>query len=1195
MSLSADVKSRAWSDPARHGLRIWLQRKAPSMAPDLVAFSDYFQEALMEQFESFIEGFITNLPDVLRKMRANEDEQRQANMSDHDLDLERFLLIVSYTYEDRPRAAYEAFWDVPDGALMGFLNWASRRASTPLMSAFCEMLQSISQDEDCATSAHLFLLDEGAQSSKTRRSHSLTWAQIIHELTLFCTQIRDRPAAPQSYGQIKPNTGYVDFEPESFMMLECYLRVISRLCGESVEARLFLAQHPTFHITDALLQLTSSSIQTRVKACAFTTLRSLLSQKTRSANNVIWTALDVWVCGGFSPGSSTNKSSSLITAPMSQSSIQRILRGMGTGFEEPNAFIKLLCALVSPCEDESESGLHDSLPFPERLGDQIRMPGIGIYIDFALERIFAAQEPDIQDIAQLRIIQLTCLDLIATCLDTFNEDLVIFANQSNVMVDNAIQTSNLRTYVILHPFARVMEWMFNEKVMKALFSAVHQNAAEVGSSEPDSPLVLCVLRGIHVISLILDLQSTYLGIIRPLVQQETSQRQASVSDGAFTSFEDGIINHLSIVVDLGRYCSAGQPELVIAALKLLGKLSSSPKLASTTTRNRIISAFEVNDDSGSVSQSLVHEMKSPVDINLGQDHSAYIIKSQILDFILSCLKASPGQPTIAHLFLGFHCRQSDIDIIPDSPFTQEISLFHAILDIAVMDPVGEDDSLVSSWLVSLKHKAYQVLSHLWQAPLSANMVLNDIRPQRAFVRMFTDQITLGPNVLFDGVPYGNRDDMLASSASDCLAEFLGQRGLVLQYVSLELQQAVRIRLSTLKAAITRTLLGSTIDGDGQATENSTIFDLFDFIEIDFGSSLEIPFGAWASDMDLSVCLDSHGDDFRSYNLKRVHELLLLRRAELLKHNLLPDQQQLDAVNDNMNVVIGVCGINNRLQHIAAARLKLLGSWVHVVLMIIESGEFKGPEKTSLVLRTLQTILPAMENRLDYVEESLELAKLAKALIFCLDFESESFRQGDMGDLVADRLFHLYQVSLRAINLLGANPALKEIFYNISYRYLTGMSDIANGINGVQRRHSTKTIKAAGERFIELICDDAHSGEPMCRISALLLLGAFTKLAQKENSKYIVESLSRLNFIVIMVGSIQNFSAELEKTPPECKCTSILLSPISRVLTNLSRCPYAAVLLQCQARASSPSITDSVWRISCPERRSVPLYQGLEAL
>jgi len=48
----------------------------------------------------------------------------------------------------------------------------------------------------------------------------------------------------------------------------------------------------------------------------------------------------------------------------------------------------------------------------------------------------------------------------------------------------------------------------------------------------------------------------------------------------------------------------------------------------------------------------------------------------------------------------------------------------------------------------------------------------------------------------------------------------------------------------------------------------------------------------------------------------------------------------------------------------------------------------------------------------------------------------------------------------------------------------------------------------------LSVDDAYSGEPMCRISALLLLSTLVKMAQKEKDTYAIEALGRLNFIAI---------------------------------------------------------------------------------
>ena len=88
-----------------------------------------------------------------------------------------------------------------------------------------------------------------------------------------------------------------------------------------------------------------------------------------------------------------------------------------------------------------------------------------------------------------------------------------------------------------------------------------------------------------------------------------------------------------------------------------------------------------------------------------------------------------------------------------------------------------------------------------------------------------------------------------------------------------------------------------------------------------------------------------------------------------------------------------------------------------------------------------------------------------------------------------------------------------------------MSDVS-GISGIHKRHSIQTIKSAGERFIDFVCDDAHGGGATCRISALLVLVAMVKLGKSENSKYIIESLQRLNFIGILVESIQNITIDL---------------------------------------------------------------------
>jgi nuclear pore complex protein Nup205 len=1104
-----------------------------------VTFSKVFQEILMEQLEAFIEAFITNLPDVLRKLRTDEDEQRQLNQEhDHDLDLERFLVITSFVFEGRPKAALEGFWDVRDGALMGFVQWASRRASTPLVTAFCEMLQSISEDEICANAAHEFLLDEGPQSSgRMRRTHSLSWNQIFKELSYFSGKIRDRLSAPQaqSYRPGRPNSDFTEVEPEQSMMLESYLRLITRLCTESASTRVFLTQHPSFRITDLLFQLTSSAIGPRLRACAFTTLRSLLSHKTRETGEYLWTSIDVWINGGYAPGSAGSKATSNLPPTGSPAAIGAILKGLTAGFEEPNSFIQFLHALVSPLEDGS--GLRDSLPFPENLGTSKRMPGIDPYVDFVVGEIFSSRLPEINEVIQRRLLRLSCLDFIATCLDTFNEDLVIFASCSNVSVDHAITASSLENYVLLHPFSRVMEWMFNDKVMAALFATIHQDAAEVGAAASDSPLVLSLSRGIHVVTAILDLQPTYLDIIKPLIRSHPSFRRTHVTNAAYTSFEDGVLSHLSILPDLGFYCGTGHPNLALAAINLLDKLASSPRLTSVPgsalnrggLRNKALAALE--DDADSISKILLREMEAEINVNQGAESLEYMVKVKVLDFLLSCLTSSPDQPTVAHLLLGFSCSDRIVSVNSESSFARGVSLFHTILN-SVLDSILKDETGVALWLVALNRKALEVLKALWSSPLTTSLVALEMRSNDTFFMLFIQEDVILPGTMWNGLDV--LDPSFSNSpSSTCLAEFLNRRALILQYFAKELGEVADSHSPSLKQRIFQTLSGSTLLEEGQMRPHAAIYDMFDFMEPEIEEPLPPTQLAWFQDVDLRACLDVGTDTVSTSNLGKVEEVLILRRSELLNTRVPAGSPEMTAINEEAQQLLDFFAKDNQTKVLYAARVKVLKAWVQLMLLMIQTGDFDRVSKTTVMLRTLQTVMPRLESDLDNIIEATELAKLAKGVIFALEFDAQSFNRDEMGDLVSDRLFHLFQVALRAINSLGSKTSLKQIFYAISYRYLTGMSDVT-GIAGISRCHSIQTIKSAGDRFIDVVCDDAYGSEYTCRIAALLILGALVALGKQENSKYIIEALIRLNFISILVGSIQHIPQELRDSKPEGK-------------------------------------------------------------
>ncbi|WYZ40122.1 hypothetical protein EsH8_IV_000463 [Colletotrichum jinshuiense] len=1126
LSIAADVKTPEWVDPSRITMRNWLQRKAPPLVLDSIHFSDFFQSCLMTQLEVFVDAFISNLPDVLRKLRVEEDEQRQLSQThEQDLDLERFLVVIAYAYEGRSDAAMN-FWSDPDSNLAGFIHWASRRASTPLVSSFCEMLQAISGNDECATAAHEFLLDEGHHASgKMRRSQSLTWQQIFRELVFFSNKIREKANTPQTssaYRPGRPSSDQAEAEPESTMMLQSYLRLITKLASESETARQFLLKEPSFNLVEMLFQLASSPVPADLRAGTFMALRALITRKTQEEASIMWQCLEAWMNGAYilTPSQHRSPQSSPVV------SMESVSDDICHGFDEPHAFVQLLIALVTPPEESSS--LNDALPFPENLGSANRMPGIEIYVDTVLGKVFANKANEVNDINQLRMLRLSCLEFAATCLSTFNENLIVIANETNIPIDSAMAATDLATYVKLHPFARVMEWMFNDKVIAALYQSIHQDAVDVGNAAPDSPVILGILRAVDVISNVLDLQGTFLDLVRPIIKMQSNHRRPPVSNAAYASFEDGLVGHLGLVVDLGSYCGLGHPDLTLACLKLLEKLTASFKMTSAWSstpgrkshRNKAIVALEANGEHEAISRSLAAELMTSLDLGREAESPNYLTKSYILDFLSSCLAASPNKPTIAHLLMGFQCGVDTLSIDPDGSFASRNSLFHSMLRLLLETPFGDAQGM-RQWLISLKTKCMRILRVLWTSPLSAPFVTDELRDNDVLFHFLLREVVIQPTLPWEGHESSLPQFPLTEGAPTFI-DFLALRSMSLEYITMELCSISQSRMPSLKRRVYEALNGQIVGENNEPMPIPTVFDLYDFSLPDGIWDMTLPPLQFYKDLDLRICLeeDDHGNAI--YNIDRAKEILLLKRSESRDDGVVLTAQDYVTLEREEAAIIDYLIFTNRQKRIASQGLGVLKTWTSLLLVMVESNEFKGTTEASFYLQALQAILPGLEaSASERPEEAMELAKLARVLLFKLDLTSKPSLDREsqaIGSLVSDKLYQLFQICLQAIGKWAGSSDLRAVYYSICYRYLTGMVD--QGLLVAGRQKTIKTIQIYGERLINVICDDAYGSDTACQTAAFILLNALVNLGRQEDDAHIVETLNRLNFIGILVDSLR---------------------------------------------------------------------------
>lgn len=908
LSVSSDVEVKDWQDPTPSGVQLWIQRNCPPLASDSVPFSDYFRVCVLEQLENFVDAFISNLPDVIRQLRVDEDEQRQLSQAhEQSLELERFLLIISHAYEGRPEAG-EAFWSDPESNLAGFMQWASHRASTPLVSAFCEMLRSISSNEASADAAHDFLLDEINSSTGTgriRRSQSLTWVQIIKELEFFTGRIRahTNPVPALVYRNAKPGDDQEEAEPESAIMLQCYLRLIARICANSRVARIWLLQSKDFSLVGILFQLASLPVPGPLRACIFTALKALLSDKTLEISYIMWSCLDDYMTGGYVQH--TQPIPHAATSPSSY--MEGFLSEVGQGFEQPYAFIQFLLSLATPSIDQSS--LNDALPFPENLGSATRMPGIEPYVDFVLETVLGKLSKDSSNKQQQQTLRLGALDFALTCLDTFNEDLILIANETAIPVDNVIATTDLAAYVKLHPFARAMEWVYNHNVVEAIFSAIHEEPAEIGNASPDSPLILGIIRAVELISKILDLQDTYLDLVRQVIRIKLGERRKPVTS-TYSFFEEAISNHLDLIVDLGNCCGLGHPSLTLACLKLLEKISVSPKVISAWNpgpgrhahRNKAIVALEKDDEADVISGVFVSEMIAPLDLGLEADSPNFSIKTDILDFLFSCLQASSDKPTIAHLLLGFKCGVDNLSVESGGSFDNRTSLFHNLIRVLLEAPFGDDNLGMRHWLILLKHKVMRIFQVLWRSSLSSAIVLADLRENDFAFHLLVREVVLNQEMPWDGFS-SLAPEFPTTDSSVGFIEFWALRAMTLEYVSIELCSVSQNRLPSLKRRIFDALNGKVVDDNNEPIDIPTVFDLYDFLSSNSSTAhwdIPPPVFKRLREVDLRASMDETPTGGTLYDLDKAREIVLLKAAEMVKISGMADKA-LDELREELHL------------------------------------------------------------------------------------------------------------------------------------------------------------------------------------------------------------------------------------------------------------------------------------------------------
>ncbi|KAL1956015.1 hypothetical protein VTO42DRAFT_7830 [Malbranchea cinnamomea] len=1113
-----------------------------SLEPD--ATSPHFRSLLMECVEVFIESLIANMPDAIRMLKSEEDLQRldqitalreglnsisHRGLTEARMHLESLLVIIAFAFEGRPDAAQE-FWDDPDGNLHGFLHWASKRQTVPRVSAFCEMLCSISEGEENSLCAHKFLLDEEkVPPAKLRRSTTMSWTQMFAELQLYTSRATERPSAtqPSLLRLRKPEVADID-EPESPVMLSCYLRLISHLCKENHEVRAYIRDHPTFNLIGMLLTLCNAPIPNHLRAAAFVTLRALIIDRTTTYGNEVWVLLDQWTSGYGTTSAGLSKSPPLANPPVwiERNAFQKIAES----FDQTRAFVELLNTLVCPAADIGDSQL--SLSFPESLGSSYRMPGVEPYVDFVMDQAFASRSVALESKEALTL-QLSCLDFVVTCLQSFNENLVSVAVQQPMALSSILRSSSISVYVRLHPFYRVMEWLFNEDVLRTLFAVSHQDVDAVGKASSDSVLVRALVRSIEVMNMIVDHQATYFDLVRLRTKTQSQSGSSVIASSSLASFEDSVMDNLHLIIDLCLYCGSGHPELTLASLALLEKLAGSRKLNKSPTvtsrwqpSNQIVELLNYNADTDRIARVLTPQISTDVrELESGPESAGSLIKVGLLNLLDRCLKMISDKPSMAHLLLGFSCVGNSLDIPTGGLLETGSSLFHAVVSLVQNYPEGDSHSVIY-WMIHLKRLGFQLLQRLWASPLSSGFVLPALRLSQLLRVLFTEHPIIGNATLWDNLPITDSDFWCTDSARS-LCEFLAYRGLLFEYATTELRSASRDSSPSLQNAVLGTLLGSSTTPDGVVVSHPSLFELFDFADLDIVEKFPSLPLTYFGDLNIDICARPQENGLPTlYDEITAAELLQVVKDDMLNTGKISPQEE-EQVLAEIQSVLSFIRAKNHYHQACYSRYVALKAWTELATTIVVTCDLESTRMAMFILQVLQVILPKLEQSMERSKaEAFELARLAETLISKLDTIAPSAGE----DVIEERMYSLFQTCLHNISLASEGSDLRQTFYHICTTYLARITRL-HGAHPDFGQRAQQTLKSSGSTFVEIVCDDAYSGNELCRVSALLFLNVLAVLERQQESSLLVNTIVQSNYLGIFLDVIRSMASEFRNTSP----------------------------------------------------------------
>ncbi|RDX43688.1 hypothetical protein OH76DRAFT_1188692 [Lentinus brumalis] len=913
------------------------------------------------------------------------------------------------------RTSYREYLELSSGKLAAFLQWSiwsTQARDVDMSMALFDMLAGLANGQQCSELAYNYLVRgggdvvSGAPVPSTSTSHyntgpAVSWSSIFALLETWAAAGATRANSPPGQSVMGPQQGFgasqgwqtqpppprpqqqIQLSPQDVLLAQAFLRLLAVVVTCSIPARVNICSHARFRAIPTLVSLIPLGVPLELKGAIFDTLAAFCAPGAGAAGveicRSVWTLMErlevINVRVAHGPGAGLPVGRGVELELDEVESAYRL-------YPSTIPFLNLLSTLIhTPKRIPLRERISDPTPIntiPESLGAPYRTPGIGPFVSFVVDNVFAriSTREYLRAADRWRMNDL-CLCFIERCLASFDlESLVTSVEELQPSKEAVVQLA-------IHPGFELMRRLLTATPLQtSILSYVVEglNGFETGVAQEEPYYRTTIIRVLRIIHRVLEVQDIFLDVFLPILAD--LNEPALTGDippvSYFIRFDQALSFTPDYIPALAAYiCYPSYPELMLLSVKILATLSSSAALAQlallvdrSSESIRILEGYlraldtHVADDveEAEITADQTTGAGAP-DIDECSDLLTQAIRLAILDLFIQDTHPNRPYPNLAH-FLLFGGASPDKQIQDPHALGARRSCVHAILELlnfGVPRIKGKESrrqrTLGEPLFITLPafaERCYHVIFQLCQHPRTSEATMRYLRTREDF---FSRHLAAIPFKVpptdqqpFIEVVYSDGSRVVTTVTA--LSSFLKLRSWILDLVALDLHALTNRGHHKSVSELLELMFGNEEDylEDGGDDWNTDMFkpfrevgqshlrmiELVQSLDFDWSDSLvvqprELEF---LGQLNLQSCLRIDESGCEVVDRSALLSLLTLAKRTLHVQGRIASKAHADALEAESDYLLESCAIENHRRKIRYAAASGYEAWRRLLDMAL---------------------------------------------------------------------------------------------------------------------------------------------------------------------------------------------------------------------------------------------------------------------